>query len=126
MNASEADRYTMDARLCDDAGMISDEHVTLGAPGATFDPELTYRRLLNNLRAHTGLAPYTGPPIGCTGSAHLAGEHIRCTNPRHTTMFDGERHNIIVLDGEGAERAAEILIRRGKAQPVAGSESDAS
>lgn len=106
---SQPSTYTMDARLCDDAGMISDEPVTPGAPGTQFDPQLTYRKLLNNLRAHTGLAPYTGAPITCTGSAHLAGEHIRCTNPRHY---------VTRLEGEGAERATEILVRRGKAARI--------
>ncbi len=85
------DPYTSEARLCDDAGMVSDERVTPGAPGTTFDPGLTYLRLMNNLRARTGLAPYEGPPIGCTGSVHLAGEHMRCTNPIHyTTVLVGE------------------------------------
>lgn len=75
--------YTAEARLCDDVGLISDEPVAPGSPGTTFDPELTYRRLLNNLRHYTGLPPYTGPSVPCTGSAHLAGEHFRCTNPIH-------------------------------------------
>lgn len=75
--------YTMDIQLCDETGMVSDVPVAPGTPGTEFDPLLTYRRLLNNLRAHTGLAAYDGPPIACTGSAHLAGEHIRCTNPCH-------------------------------------------
>lgn len=83
-NARAQAAYTADARLCDDAGMISDEPVTPGSPGTTFDPELTYRRLLNNLRHYTGLPPYTGTPVACTGSAHLAGEHFRCTNPIHS------------------------------------------
>ncbi|HTE67568.1 MAG TPA: hypothetical protein VK942_02230, partial [Actinomycetes bacterium] len=60
--------YTAEARLCDDAGMVSDERVAPGEPGTAFDPELTYRRLLNNLRRHTGLPPYDGPALRCTGS----------------------------------------------------------
>ena len=78
------DPYTAEVRLCDDAGMVSDERVTPGAPGTILDPELTYRKLLNNLRGHTGLTPYTGEPFACTGSAHLAREHFRCTNPIHS------------------------------------------
>jgi hypothetical protein len=82
MSAQEA-VYTSEALLCDDAGLVSTERVAPGAPGTTFDPELTYLKLLNNLRAHTGLPPYEGEPFRCTGSAHLAGEHMRCTNPIH-------------------------------------------
>lgn len=83
MSQTLPDPYTMDARLCDDTGMVSDERVPPGAAGTAFDPELTYRQLLNNLRGHTGLPPYTGPAFACTGSAHLAREHVRCTNPVH-------------------------------------------
>lgn len=79
-----ADPYTMDARLCDNNGIISDQPVEPGSPGTTLAPQLTYRTLLNNLRRHTGLDPYTGEPFPCTGSAHLAREHIRCTSPAHT------------------------------------------
>lgn len=75
--------YTADIRLCDDAGMVSDDRVEPGSPGTILDPDLTYRRLVNNLRGHTGLPAYTGPAFHCTGSAHLAREHFRCTNPIH-------------------------------------------
>lgn len=83
MTGLYVDPYTAEVRLCDETGMVSDERVTPGAPGTILDPELTYRRLLNNLRGHTDLSPYTGPPFACTGSAHLAREHFRCTNPIH-------------------------------------------
>lgn len=83
------DRYTAEARLCDDAGLVSDQRVTPGSPGTLLDPDLTYRQLLNNLRGHTGLPPYEGQPFRCTGSAHLAGEHFRCTNPRHQVQAPG-------------------------------------
>lgn len=92
--------YTAEVRLCDDNGMVSDERVRGGSPGTTLDPKLTYRQLLNNLRGHTGLAPYTGDPFTCTGSAHLAREHFRCTNPRHMRStvklpdWDGEGMSI--------------------------------
>lgn len=85
---SNVDPYTTEARLCDDAGMVSDERVAMGAPGTLLDPDLTYRRQLNNLRAHTDLPPYTGLAFHCTGSAHLAREHIRCTNPGHLQAFN--------------------------------------
>lgn len=77
------DPFTASARLCDDHGMVSDERVAPGEPGTVLNPALTYRQLLNNLRAHTGLPPYEGEPFWCTGSAHLAREHFRCTSPAH-------------------------------------------
>lgn len=79
--------FTMELRLCDDRGLVSDKPVEPGSPGTAFDPALTYRKLLNNLRARNGnpdaRGPYEGEPFQCTGSAHLAGEHIRCTSPAH-------------------------------------------
>lgn len=80
---STVDPYTAEARLCDDDGVVSDNPVTPGAPGTAVSPGLTYRQLLNNLRRHKGMEPYTGEPFRCTGSAHLAGEHFRCTSPAH-------------------------------------------
>lgn len=77
--------YTMQVQLCDHEGLVSDEPVAPGSPGTVLDPQLTYRKLLDNLRAVTGLPPHVGLPFACTGSAHLAREHIQCTNPRHFT-----------------------------------------
>jgi hypothetical protein len=85
------DPYTAEACLCDDAGMVSDQRVPPGQPGTATDPDLTYRRLLNNLRAHTGLPRYDGPDFQCPGDAHLAREHFRCTNPCHTTDEEASR-----------------------------------
>jgi len=77
-----ADREPTHVRLCDDDGMVSDQPVDrVPFPG---DEGLTYRGLLNNLRAHTGLPPYEGEPFRCTGSAHLAGMLIWCTSPWHS------------------------------------------
>lgn len=81
------DPYTTEHRLCDDRGYVSDEPVQEPNP---FDPDLTYRKQLNNLRGHTGLPPYEGAPFPCTGSAHLAREHIRCTNPIHVQALAGQ------------------------------------
>lgn len=75
-----SDAYTMEARLCDAAGMVSDERVE---PPNAFAPGMTYLQQLNNLRRRSGHAPYEGEPFPCTGSAHLAGEHIRCTCATH-------------------------------------------
>lgn len=80
---SPPDAYTASARLCDDDGLVSDECVPPGEPGTALDPGLTYRRLLDNLRAVTGLPSYEGVTFRCTGSAHLAGEHFHCTSPAH-------------------------------------------
>lgn len=81
------DPYTTEIRLCDDDGIVSHERVEPGSPGTAFDPDLTYFKMLNNLRlANTDpdtRKPYKGEPFQCTGSAHLAGTHIRCTSPAH-------------------------------------------
>lgn len=61
------DPFTLGMRLCDNDGMVA----------GTFIDEL------NRLRALTRLEPWTGDPFVCTGDAHLAGEHIRCTSPAH-------------------------------------------
>jgi hypothetical protein len=74
-------------RLCDDDGMVSDRPVEPGSHGTALDPDLTYLRLLNNLRAHTGLPPVQEPFL-CTGSAHLAGEEFLCTSPAHLSVAD--------------------------------------
>jgi hypothetical protein len=81
------DPYTMEVRLCDDQGLVTDTPVEPGSPGTTLDPELTYLKLHNNLRAHN-TNPDTRKPTEhagwvCTGHAHLAGQHIRCTGPAH-------------------------------------------
>lgn len=66
--------------LCDDKGIVSDELVKDNNP---FDKELTYRKLLNNLRKHSNMAPYLGEPFPCTGSVHLAGLEFICTSDAH-------------------------------------------
>ena len=82
------DPYTMELRLCDDQGFVGDTHVESGSPGLAFDADLTYLKLHNNLRARNS-NPDTRKPVtegyGCTGSAHLGGEHIRCTSPAHAS-----------------------------------------
>lgn len=63
------DPYTLAMRLCDSQGYCQGEHLDV----------------VNTLRGMT-------PPLGehkpveafaCTGSAHLAGDHIRCTSAAH-------------------------------------------
>lgn len=101
--------FTAEVRLCDDAGMVSDAPVKAGSPGTILDPELTYRKLLNNLRGHTGLPAYTGEPFPCTGTGHLAGEHFRCTNPIHTLRKEDDHlvrnptflRGVAVIEGSG-------------------------
>lgn len=65
----------MDAVLCDSDGMVS----TRRHP--KFDG--SFLHFLNHLRRLSGHAPYEGAPFPCTGSAHLAHEHIRCTSSAH-------------------------------------------
>lgn len=74
------DSYTVEMRLCDDAGMVSHELREGHKTGAIIQ---SYLDFLNNLRFMTGVERYEGKPFHCTGSAHLAGEHIRCTSPAH-------------------------------------------
>jgi hypothetical protein len=110
-----ADPYTMELRLCDDAGMVSHRRVedTIGEPR-----EFTYLDRLNHLRWLT-LARLEGEAfkpttkaIVCTGNAHLAGEHIRCTCAVHFVPPDRDISQPLVLQGEAADRAREILERR--------------
>lgn len=72
--------YTLELRLCDNEGMV----------------EGLYIDVLNGLRVLGDHDRYTGPPFPCTGSAHLAGHHIRCTSPAHY-IVDGD-----LLDGWAA------------------------
>lgn len=74
--------YTMEMRLCDDAGMVSHEPLSGDDKSAC----VSYLHRLNHLRSLSGHAPYDGEPFPCTGSAHLAGEHIKCTSPAHSPV----------------------------------------
>ena len=69
-------------RLCDGNGMVSDTPVEPSSHGTEFDSDLTYLKLANNLRAHTGHPPVEA--FRCTGSMHAAGMHFVCTSPAHT------------------------------------------
>jgi hypothetical protein len=78
------DPYTMDMRLCDDAGMVSNELIDDGKPSC----DKTYLDRLNRLRnislRYRGDEPeFITEPFTCTGDAHLAYEHIRCTSVAH-------------------------------------------
>lgn len=62
------DPYTMEARLCDDYGMIAGE----------------YLKRFQRRRLFHGFDHYAGPELACTGHEHPGnGEHIRCTSPFH-------------------------------------------
>lgn len=104
--------YTLELRLCDDAGMVSDEPVEPGSPGTLVSPDLTYRKLLNNMRARNNnpdaRRPYEGAPFPCTGSAHLAGEHIRCTSPAHV----GDPRSALEIATMPLDEAKQMLSRR--------------
>lgn len=79
--------YTVDMRLCDDDGMVSHQ-----LRSDRTRPQ-TYLEVLNMLRAHTkpfGEHKPVQEPFPCTGSAHLAGYHLRCTSPAHAVMQNGE------------------------------------
>jgi hypothetical protein len=75
----------MDMRLCDDAGMTSNEPIDDDKPTC----DKTYLDRLNRLRnislTYRGDKPeFLTEPFTCTGHAHLAYEHIRCTSKAHT------------------------------------------
>lgn len=77
------DPYTVRARLCDDTGWVSDTPVE---GEDTLDTSYLERhnRLRNeSLIARGEKAQITPERFMCTGSAHLAGQHIRCTSPAH-------------------------------------------
>lgn len=82
------DPYTMEMRLCDDEGMVSDAPIVEDILVATSDRSYLERlnRLRNMTRAVRGDKPaFIEKPFRCTGDAHLIAEHIRCTSPAHTT-----------------------------------------
>jgi hypothetical protein len=72
----------------------------------------TYLERLNRLRNTTlgrrgDMSETIEEPFVCTGHAHLAGEHIRCTSPAHKHPID-TRHRIdLSLSGllDGTERS---------------------
>lgn len=68
--------FTMSLRLCDDHGMVNEQPIPDGPAG------YTYRGRHNHLAGMAGL-PLVTEDFACTGSAHLAHEHIRCTSPAH-------------------------------------------
>lgn len=95
------DAYTTRARLCDDEGLVSHELVP---ERQAIHPGLTYYMMLNNLRARSSppLPPFDGEPFVCTGSAHLAGEHICCTSPAHTRAARESYSDAIGADAPAA------------------------
>lgn len=117
------DPYTMEARLCDDQGLVSHEPVR--CPDM-LRPEWTYLRQLNHLRARTpNAAPYEGEPFACTGSTHLAGEHIRCVSPAHAVPLTAVpvfvlsvQDGGVLLDVREAQDALEFLRSMGYAGPT--------
>lgn len=70
------DPYDAEVRLCDDAGMVSDEQVVQDPMPA--EPE-TYLERHNRLSGQAVTEPYA-----CTGHAHFRDYgHLRCTSPAH-------------------------------------------
>ena len=90
--------FTMATRMCDDDGMVS-ETVASDMQGLANQElrRLTYLDKVNNMRRHTGLR--TVEPFACTGSAHLAGEHILCTSPAHKQLRMWSDEGYIEPDG---------------------------
>lgn len=81
------DPYTMDARLCDDEGMVSHEPVAdrklLEREGTTYLDRLNnWRSVGAHIRGDEHFEAVT-EAYRCTGHAHLIGEHMRCISPAH-------------------------------------------
>lgn len=85
--ASDPDPYTMDMRLCDDGGMVSHNLVDDDKPKG----DKTYLDRHNRLARMRSVGQEPRPPItkpfACTGDAHLAGAHIRCTSYAHAVSY---------------------------------------
>lgn len=76
--------FTLEMQLCGDDGFVSTEEITGGPPTADKTFLDRHNRLRNMSLAARGDKPQTTTEeFVCTGSAHLAGEHIRCTSPAH-------------------------------------------
>lgn len=83
-----SDKYTMEMRMCDDDGMVSHTPIEEKRDISLLDPKLTYLDRLNwlrnlTLRSQGEENDTIEEPFACTGHAHLAGEHIRCTSKAH-------------------------------------------
>lgn len=79
-----SDSYTMDMRLCDNDGVVSHNFVEDGKDNETYLDRLNRLRNMT-LRSQGNKEEWIGDPFNCTGHAHLAGEHIRCTSSAHHT-----------------------------------------
>lgn len=83
----KTDPYDMDLRMCDDAGLVSDEPVV---DGNTLDRTyierfLRLKRMTPAGRENLRLRPEQAEGGWCcTGHAHLAGLHIRCSSRAHS------------------------------------------
>lgn len=64
--------YTMHMCLCDENGMVTGDY-------------LAHHNRLAEMSAYARGRTFTAvtEPFACTGSAHLAGEHIMCTSAAH-------------------------------------------
>lgn len=82
--------YTMQIRMCDDDGMVSDE------PAPPYPLNLTWLQMFNNMRRYLDLrSEEVTEPFHCTGSAHLGGQHILCTSPAHERIAaKAHRHTL--------------------------------
>lgn len=108
--------FTSEHRLCDDEGMVSAEPHAGPFEG-------TYLDFLNHLRGMSGHALYEGEAFACTGSAHLAWEHIRCTGPAHARSAQPSAIAARVEEIDACdppEGLIAVLIRRPHPGPAAG------
>jgi hypothetical protein len=75
------DPFTMELRLCDDEGIVGSTRIADGSSPSGW----TYLDRHNHLvtRGILGAEAPVKEPFYCTGSAHFACGHVRCTSPAH-------------------------------------------
>lgn len=112
MGTVASDPFTMTMRLCDDEGMCS--HEPIKGEDTTHE---SYLDRLNQLRWLThgqrgGRVEPVTEPFECTGSAHQAGEHIRCTSPAHKPFDRWDDGTVVLTSDVAVQRVEDIEEKR--------------
>jgi hypothetical protein len=102
------DSFTAEVRLCDDEGIVSHKPVD---PPNPLQPDLTYLQQHDRLVKQTpNVQARPIGPFGCTGHAHLAGHHIRCTSRAHKPIRFGDVVGGVADDSVGEASATSVLV----------------
>lgn len=75
-----SDAVTVELRLCDDDGMVSEEIAPDGAPESYIG---RLNRLKRDFASNWPETRYEGEPFSCSGSQTFPGVIVRCSNPSH-------------------------------------------